>query len=55
MYCLRAQSVFPFVVAICWLTSVLADISNPYKILDISNKATLPDIRKAYKKLAKEW
>lgn len=52
---LRFHCVFLFVVFEVWLTSVVADISDPYKILDIGNKATLPDIRKAYKKLAKEW
>lgn len=34
---------------------VLANLSDPYKILGIQNKATLQEIRRAYKQLAKEW
>ncbi|XP_047021945.1 dnaJ homolog subfamily C member 16 [Helicoverpa zea] len=30
-------------------------IGDPYKILGINPKATLPEIRKAYRQLAKEW
>lgn len=32
-----------------------ADIDDPYRILGIGKKASLPEIRKAYKRLAKEW
>lgn len=37
------------------LNTVLADLGNPYKILGVNRKATLQEIRKAYKQLAKEW
>lgn len=30
-------------------------LGNPYKILDIEKKATLAEIKKAYKQKAKEW
>lgn len=30
-------------------------LGNPYKILGVNRHATLPDIRKAYKNLVKEW
>lgn len=35
--------------------SNFADIGDPYKILNIGRKATLQEIRRAYKQLAKEW
>ena len=28
---------------------------NPYQVLGLTRTATIPDIRKAYKSLAKEW
>lgn len=28
---------------------------NPYEVLEVSNSASNSDIRKSYKKLAKEW
>ncbi|CAG5011375.1 unnamed protein product [Parnassius apollo] len=31
------------------------NIGNPYKILGVHRRATLPEIRKAYRQLAKEW
>lgn len=30
-------------------------IGNPYKILGVEKKATLAEVKKAYKQLAKEW
>lgn len=49
-------------INLCWLfvfIILLADFSNslgdPYKILGIPNSATIPEIRKSYKQLAKEW
>lgn len=30
-------------------------LGDPYKILGVSKRATLQDIRKAYKHLVKEW
>jgi len=30
-------------------------LENPYKILGIDKKASLQDIKRAYKQLAKEW
>lgn len=29
--------------------------ANPYTILGVEKKATITDIKKAYKQLAKEW
>lgn len=34
---------------------ILAIVYDPYKILGIDKKATLQDIRRSYKQLAKEW
>lgn len=34
---------------------VCAELGDPYKILGIGEKATLQEIRRAYKQLAKEW
>lgn len=39
----------------CCCLWAAADIGDPYRILGIGKKATLPEIRKAYKRLAKEW
>lgn len=41
--------------AIVLAVVVAADLGDPYKILGLDSKATLPEIRRAYKKLAKEW
>lgn len=30
-------------------------LDNPYKLLGVDKKASLQDIKKAYKQLAKEW
>lgn len=30
-------------------------LGNPYSILGVEKKATITDIKKAYKQLAKEW
>jgi DnaJ family protein C protein 16 len=32
-----------------------SSLENPYKILGIEKKASLQEIKKAYKQLAKEW
>ncbi|XP_068204150.1 dnaJ homolog subfamily C member 16 isoform X2 [Palaemon carinicauda] len=37
------------------LVCVLARIKDPYSILELKKKADTQDIKKAYKKLAKEW
>lgn len=49
-------------INLCWLfvfIVFLADFSNslgdPYKILGIPKSATVTEIRKSYKQLAKEW
>ncbi|CAH0604434.1 unnamed protein product [Chrysodeixis includens] len=42
------------VLALCPLL-LAQKIGDPYKILGIHRKATLPEIRKAYRQLAKEW
>lgn len=34
---------------------VAQKIGDPYKILGVHRKASLPEIRKAYRQLAKEW
>ncbi|XP_013182257.1 PREDICTED: dnaJ homolog subfamily C member 16 [Papilio xuthus] len=39
---------------ICALAAA-QDIGNPYEILGVHRRATLPEIRKAYRQLAKEW
>lgn len=47
-----------FALLLFWvfiLNAVLADLGNPYKILGVNRKATLQEIRRAYKQLAKEW
>lgn len=36
-------------------TAEAAAEHDPYRILGIGRKATQPEIRKAYKRLAKEW
>ncbi|XP_052750652.1 dnaJ homolog subfamily C member 16 [Galleria mellonella] len=41
-------------VALCPVL-IAQKIGDPYKILGIHRKASLPEIRKAYKQLAKEW
>lgn len=45
------------VVALAALCALCASqkIGDPYKILGIHPKAALPEIRKAYRQLAKEW
>ncbi|XP_026329593.1 dnaJ homolog subfamily C member 16 [Hyposmocoma kahamanoa] len=44
------------VVVVALAPLVLAqNIGDPYKILGIHRKASLPEIRKAYRQLAKEW
>lgn len=60
MCCLSVRNAFLFVCGFIWLVAsgphfASADINDPYQILGLTRKATLPDIRKAYKKLAKEW
>lgn len=43
------------VIAVGQVDGATAASSDPYKILGIQKHATLQDIRKAYKQLAKEW
>lgn len=53
------------IVLLLWLSCanylpkciVLADyeLGDPYKILKVDRKASVQDIRRAYKALAKEW
>ncbi|XP_075969104.1 dnaJ homolog subfamily C member 16 l(3)80Fg [Anticarsia gemmatalis] len=42
------------VLALCSL-ALAQKIGDPYKILGIHRRASLPEIRKAYRQLAKEW
>ncbi|XP_076249530.1 dnaJ homolog subfamily C member 16 l(3)80Fg [Calliopsis andreniformis] len=46
-----------FIVTTYLLTSVdgIESLGNPYKILGVHKRATLQEIRKAYKNLVKEW
>lgn len=46
------KSIFIFLT---FLLCVCARIRNPYDVLGIKSKADVQDIKKAYKKLAKEW
>lgn len=45
-----------FIFILC-LSSLVAlqNIDDPYQVLGINRRASLQDIRKAYKQLAKEW
>lgn len=43
-----------FLVVVCTIAAA-QKIGDPYKILGIHRRATLPEIRKAYRQLAKEW
>ena len=48
--------ILALVVTTVLFTLVTAQkIGDPYKILGVDRKATLPEIRKAYRQLAKEW
>lgn len=38
-----------------FLVCISARIRDPYKIIGVTRKADTQDIKKAYKKLAKEW
>lgn len=40
---------------IAQVSSAAAAGTDPYKILGVTKHATLQDIRRAYKQLAKEW
>lgn len=42
------------VLVLCSLAAA-QKIGDPYKILGIHRRANLPEIRKAYRQLAKEW
>lgn len=46
-----------FIVTTYLLSSVSGSesLGNPYKILGVHKRATLQEIRKAYKNLVKEW
>lgn len=46
-----------FIVTTHLLSTVSASesLGNPYKILGVHKRATLQEIRKAYKNLVKEW
>lgn len=46
-----------FIITTHLLSSVSASesLGNPYKILGVHKRATLQEIRKAYKNLVKEW
>lgn len=45
-----------FLISAIILNFSLAEIAkDPYKLLGVDRKASLQDIRRAYKQLAKEW
>lgn len=49
---------FKSVARLCvffFLISEYLCLDNPYKILGVDKKASLQDIKKSYKQLAKEW
>lgn len=51
---------FRFLLCVCLFfvanfVLCLGSLGNPYKILGIEKKASITDIKKAYKQLAKEW
>lgn len=50
---------FRYCVGVFFVVSLagvcFGNLGNPYKILGIEKKATITDIKKAYKQLAKEW
>lgn len=37
------------------LLSALGPLDDPYKILGVKKSSTVQELRRAYKKLAKEW
>ncbi|XP_072944107.1 dnaJ homolog subfamily C member 16 isoform X2 [Epargyreus clarus] len=51
---LRGRWLCGLLVLLCCVAAA-QKIGDPYKILGIHRRATLPDIRKAYRQLAKEW
>lgn len=44
-----------FLAIVLCAVVVAQKIGDPYKILGVHRKASLPEIRKAYRQLAKEW
>jgi DnaJ-class molecular chaperone len=49
---------FKLLGRLCVLFAVISGylcLDNPYKILGVDKKSALPEIKKAYKQLAKEW
>lgn len=54
---LKAPYTLPAVV-ICALLLDLVETAqpfDPYKVLGVTKRASLPEIKKVYKRLAKEW
>lgn len=44
-----------YILIVLYCVSVCFSLSDPYRVLGIHKSATAPEIRKAYKQLAKEW
>lgn len=42
-------------VCVCVLVCGISGFSDPYRVLGVPKSSTVPEIRKAYKNLAKEW
>lgn len=49
---MKWTEIFIFVTVVI---NYVQGLGNPYNILGVHRKATLQEIRKAYKQLAKEW
>ncbi|GJQ86858.1 hypothetical protein Trydic_g19526 [Trypoxylus dichotomus] len=51
----KSQFWLVLIIIFCTALVVLADLGDPYKILGLKRSASQTEIRKAYKKLVKEW
>lgn len=52
---MKSLWVFATIGVIFLFLEGISCLGNPYKILGIEKKATLVEIKKAYKQKAKEW
>ncbi|XP_068629703.1 dnaJ homolog subfamily C member 16 [Battus philenor] len=49
------RSLCGVLLLLLYALAIAQNIGNPYEILGVHRRATLPEIRKAYRQLAKEW